>query len=146
MKGWSNRHTLKLIGLGFCIGVIVMIISTVTYAYAEEPTFCGGCHSMEESYKSWQASSHSAVACTECHLPNDKMLSKFTAKAATGLWDTYKETRRDYTPQQIQVSEKGRAYLKGNCSRCHEPTIRNTSLVSEGKDCISCHRNLVHKK
>jgi len=143
-RQFLNRQVLKLIGLGFGIAVVVVIAVAMAYAYAEEPGFCGRCHSMEEFYTSWQASSHSTVACSECHLPHDGAATKLVAKTQAGFVDIYHQTLRDY-PLQIQITDKGYSYLKDNCLRCHEPVVRDTSIVSTGKDCLSCHRTLVHK-
>ena len=144
-RQFLNRQALKLIGLGFGIAVVVLITGAMAYAYVEEPRFCGGCHSMEESYQSWQASSHRSVACTECHLPHDGLATKLIAKASSGLVDVYHETMRDYQNQRL-LSEKGHSYLSDNCVRCHEYTVQNVSIVSGEKDCVSCHRMLVHKR
>lgn len=139
-----NRQALKLVGLGFGIAVVIMVAGTMVYAYAEEPEFCGGCHSMHDSYVSWQASTHSTVACSDCHLPHDGLATELIAKVQSGLVDVYYEAKRDY-PLQPKLSEKNHVYVQDNCLRCHEPVVRDTMLVSSETDCLSCHRSLVHK-
>lgn len=139
-----NRQALKLMGIGFGVAVVVITAGAMTYAYAEEPSFCGGCHAMTDHYATWQASTHKNLKCSECHLPHEYP-DKLVAKTETGVVDVYHQTLRDYAlPQQIEITEKGQDYLRQNCLRCHEMTIANTSMISGDKTCTTCHRELVH--
>jgi cytochrome c nitrite reductase small subunit len=139
----SSRNTLKLLCIGFAIAVAGMAFSAMTYAYAETPAFCGTCHSMEQSYMSWQASNHKQIACSECHLPGGSLAAKVAAKARTGINDVYHEVMRDY-PAVIKVTAQGKEYLADNCLRCHASTVKNTAMAAGGQDCAKCHRGVVH--
>lgn len=138
-----NRNALKLVGAGFVIAVVGMAVVAMGYAYAETPAFCGACHSMEQSYVSWQASNHKQIACSECHLPNSSLATKLVAKARTGITDVYHETIRDY-PAVIKVTAQGKGYLADNCLRCHQSTVENTAMAAGGQNCAKCHRGVVH--
>lgn len=138
-----NRNGLKLLAIGFTIAVLGMVVTAGVYAYAESPSFCGSCHSMEYAYSSWQASNHKQIACTDCHLPNNNLASKLVAKIQTGISDVYHETIRDY-PATIKVTAQGKQYLADNCLRCHRSTVENTKMMAGGQDCTKCHRGLVH--
>ena len=140
---FTNRNALKLLVAGMAIAVVGMAVLAMGYAYAETPAFCGTCHSMEQSYASWQASNHKQIACSECHLPNSGLAAKLVAKAKTGINDVYHETMRDY-PAVIKVTAQGKEYLADNCLRCHQSTVQNTAMGAGGQDCAKCHRGVVH--
>ncbi|MCL1790978.1 MAG: NapC/NirT family cytochrome c [Peptococcaceae bacterium] len=134
--------------IGFVVCLVVVIAGGAAYAQMEKPEFCGSCHAMSENYGTWSDSSHASVTCSECHLPNNNIAAKLVAKAQTGMVDVWHQTMRDYD-LNIEMTDKGKTTLRNNCIRCHEPTIKNTSMIDIGKDgddryCVSCHRNLVH--
>jgi cytochrome c nitrite reductase small subunit len=140
-----HKHPKKLLAGGVLVGVVLMSILAAMYAYAEEPEFCGGCHAMEQSFASWSESSHSSVTCSECHLPQETLAVKLAAKTQTGIVDVYHQALRDYSLMP-ELSAEGSVYLQENCLRCHEPMVAATSLAEENKDCLFCHRELVHEK
>jgi len=138
----------KMAVIGFVVALVIVIAGGAAYAQMEKATFCGGCHAMSDNYATWSDSMHSSVECSECHLPQNNLATKLVAKASTGIVDVWHETLRDYGTH-IEITEKGKEYLRDNCVRCHEATIKNTSMTGVGKDgddreCVSCHRNLVH--
>ena len=143
----SGRKSFKMAAIGFVVALVLVIACGAAYTQLEKPTFCGGCHAMSDNYATWHESSHASIACSECHLPHDNMVQTLAAKTATGLADVYHETMRDYG-LDIRTTDKGKEYLQKNCVRCHEATIRDTGMGcgkdSDGRQCISCHRNLVH--
>ncbi|MBE0537274.1 MAG: NapC/NirT family cytochrome c [Phycisphaerae bacterium] len=52
------------------IGAVVAPMALFTFAAVEitgQSWFCNSCHVMNEHYESWQASSHSEIACLKCH-------------------------------------------------------------------------------
>lgn len=140
---YLSRNAFKLMLIGFVVAVAGMMLVGFGYAYAEQPQFCGTCHSMEQVYQTWQASNHKQLACTECHLPNSGLAVKVIAKAQTGINDVYHEVLRDY-PATVKVTAQGKRFLADNCLRCHQSTVEKTGMGSGGQDCTKCHRGLVH--
>lgn len=130
-----------LLGAGAVLVTLVLAVSG--YTMAESPQFCGSCHSMNLSYRTWQASNHKQFICTECHLPNRQLTKKLLAKTQNGLRDIYHETLRDY-PAALYLAPAGRAVLVDNCQRCHQSVIENTAMAAGGQDCTQCHRTVVH--
>lgn len=144
MKG---KQSFKMAAIGFVAALVIVSAGGAAYAQMEKPTFCGSCHAMSDHYATWNDSSHASIACSECHLPQDNIATKLVAKTQTGIVDMYHQTMRDYS-LDIKTTEKGKEYIQGNCVRCHEPAIKNTNMGSgkdsDGRQCISCHRSLVH--
>lgn len=141
----KKRHDLKMVFVGLIIAIVGMAAVSGGYVYAESPKFCGSCHSMDTAFTTWQHSNHKQLACTDCHLPNNNLAVKLVAKAQTGITDVYHETLRDY-PASIKVTAQGKAYVNGNCLRCHQSTVEATGMGDGGQDCTKCHRGLVHKR
>ena len=64
-----SRHNFYKI-LTIVLGCLVLLI-VAGYATVEatsSSTFCGSCHEMNPEANTWKASSHSQVACKECHI------------------------------------------------------------------------------
>jgi cytochrome c nitrite reductase small subunit len=147
----GGKQSFKMAAIGFVVALVLVCAGGAVYAHTNNPTFCGGCHAMGDYYDSWLASSHQTVACSECHLPHDNIFSTLVAKTQTGVVDLYKQTTRDYD-LHTNITDKGKQYLKMNCVRCHEPAVRETGMgtgknnVGDGRDCTSCHRDLVHPR
>jgi nitrate/TMAO reductase-like tetraheme cytochrome c subunit len=60
---WAGRAFIAgLIGLALFTGLTYTAVH-----YTAQPPFCNSCHIMEPYYESWKHSSHSQVACIECH-------------------------------------------------------------------------------
>jgi len=142
-----GRQFFKGAAIGFVAGLVLVGAGGAAYAYMETADFCGSCHAMEENYHSWHESAHQTVACSDCHLPHDNIVTTVLAKAQTGIVDVYHQVVRDYD-LDIKMTEQGKDCLQKNCVRCHEAVIRETKMGSDkdgdGRDCTSCHRYLVH--
>lgn len=138
-----RKHVWKLIGIGTAFGALVIVIIIAGYNFSGRSTFCGSCHSMENSYFTWQASRHKQFACNECHLPHGNFAHTFFYKAYAGLRDVADETMRSY-PFTIKLSNTARAIANSNCSRCHFSTIETTPMARGNADCMKCHKFLVH--
>jgi len=137
---------LKYMAIGFGIAVVLLVVTGMTYSYSENPDFCGGCHAMGDHYTSWQKSTHRGVMCSECHLPNNGLMTKLVAKAQTGVVDVYSQVSgKAPLSSDLRITAKGKDMLQANCIRCHDATVMQVSIVERELDCNSCHRNLVHK-
>jgi cytochrome c nitrite reductase small subunit len=138
-----TRNSILLILLGFGGALIGLLFAGAGMAYADKAEFCGGCHSMQHQYQTWQVSNHKQFTCGDCHLPQDKLTAKIYTKTKTGMHDTYHEVLRDY-PQNIPISASGKAIVDKNCVRCHSTTVENTFMAVGGQNCIKCHRSVPH--
>lgn len=139
-----NRNALKLVLLGFAGAVLAMAVFGAGFAYADKPSFCGSCHSMEHVTLTWQASNHKQFTCGDCHLPQDSLVSKLYVKGENGMRHTYHEVLRDY-PDTISFTAAAADIVNKNCLRCHASTVENTFMAGGG-DCRKCHRNLPHRQ
>ncbi|MEG6584928.1 cytochrome c3 family protein [Dendrosporobacter sp. 1207_IL3150] len=142
-NGFWSANALKLIFLGFCGAVIGMLLFGAGLSYADKPSFCGSCHSMQHVYNTWQVSSHQQFTCGDCHLPQDNIFSKLYVKGENGMRHTYHEVLRDY-PNTIEFTETAEQIANKNCLRCHAYVVKNTFLSHGDTSCISCHRGLPH--
>jgi cytochrome c nitrite reductase small subunit len=142
----QKPKALKYLACGFGIAVVLLVLTAMTYSYSEDPDFCGGCHAMGDHYMSWQISTHNAVTCSECHLPQDGLVTKLVAKAQTGVVDVYSQAAgKAPLSTDLSITAKGKDILQANCIRCHGATVMQVSIIDRNLDCNSCHRNLVHK-
>lgn len=128
---------------GIIAGIVLTAAAVLAYQKSGDARFCGSCHSMKGVYVKWRASNHDPFACVECHLPDTHLAGKVAYKIRAGLNDLAHETAGDY-PAGIGQSLEGRQIVNGNCRRCHAATIAETSMASDGADCLQCHRYLVH--
>lgn len=130
-------------GAGIIAGIALAVIVAASYSASGNARFCASCHSMEHVNARLLLSNHKQFACIECHMPNASLPRQAAYKAQAGLNDLVHETVRIY-PAAIQISEKGKVILRGNCLRCHYSTIENTMMAKDNGDCLKCHRFLVH--
>jgi cytochrome c nitrite reductase small subunit len=138
-----KKHVWKLITIGSAFGAIAILMIVGGYNFMGRSTFCGSCHSMENSYFTWKASKHKQFACNECHLPAGTFAYTFLYKAYAGLRDVAGEATRSY-PFAIKLTNNARAIANSNCSRCHFSTIETTPMARGNADCMKCHKFLVH--
>jgi len=136
-------HVFKLLFLGFAGAIVGMLVFAGGLSYADKPTFCGSCHSMQHVYTTWQASSHQYFTCGDCHLPQDNILAKLYVKGENGMRHTYHEVLRDY-PDTIFFTGTANTIVNKNCLRCHAYIVAPTALATGEQSCISCHRNFIH--
>ena len=140
-----SRNAIKLILLGIVAAVAGMGIFGAGFAYADKPSFCGSCHSMQHVYVTWQASNHKQFTCGDCHLPQDNIFAKLYTKGENGMRHTYHEVLRDY-PDHIAFTQTARVIANKNCLRCHASTVEDTFMSAGGADCTKCHRTVPHRQ
>lgn len=84
--------------------------------YANSPSFCSGCHSMEAFSKAVENSPHKDVACVDCHLPPG-FINHVKFKMIDGMLSgVFFLTGKAPTKANAHVDE-------GNCLRCHEQKL-----------------------
>lgn len=136
-------NTIRLVSLGFIAAITGMLFFATGLSYADKPTFCGSCHSMQHVYTTWQNSSHQHFTCGDCHLPQENIIAKLYVKGENGLRHTYHEVLRDY-PDTISFTTTANGIANNNCLRCHAYVVAPTPLAAGERNCIHCHRNLIH--
>ncbi|MDD4601763.1 Cytochrome c-type protein NrfH [bioreactor metagenome] len=140
-----SRNAIKLILLGVVAAVLGMGLFGAGFAYADNPRFCGSCHSMQHVTQTWQASNHKQFSCGDCHLPQDSLVAKLYTKGENGMRHTYHEVLRDY-PDNIRFTENARVIANKNCLRCHASTVEDTFMVAGEPNCTKCHRTIPHRQ
>jgi nitrate/TMAO reductase-like tetraheme cytochrome c subunit len=170
MPSFITRHVLIALLLGGITGILFMMFLIEFDHLTGTEEFCTGCHSMELVAEPYRDSVHynpvSGVraSCGDCHVSEGVF-------AAT--WDHIKGGKDlfaqlfgpDYDDPAInalhlpEAAFAARRWFKENdsatCKRCHEldainGTRADTLLIhqqdAQGKSCIDCHYNLVHRR
>ncbi len=141
-KRFIRRLAVLAILAAIGVGGFVSFGPPGLYARSETPEFCARCHVMEAEYENWfHNGGHRRLKCIDCHLPNDGMARHLALKGMTGMWDSY-VFFSGRVPETIHISERGAAFVKENCIRCHSELV---SRISEDRNCWQCHRRLSHR-
>lgn len=137
-------------------GLLIFIgVATVTaIQLTMYPEFCQTCHIMKPEYRTWQATSHSNIRCTECHIePGVFNLIKHKIGAMKEL---YLYATNTY-PTPIKMSHKIENFV---CEKCHSITTRKFTVSGDIKIphtrhieskitevyCVDCHAGVAHGK
>lgn len=165
-----TRHVLFALVIGGLGGVLFMAFLIEFDHYTSSNEFCTTCHSMSYADASYQQTSHYNSAsgvrasCGDCHVSEGVFAA--TIDHAIGSKDLFKQLfGPDYDDPVINLLHLPEAAFharkwfrdrdSATCKRCHEieaiqGTRANTAAIhqeeTEGKSCIDCHYNLVHRK
>lgn len=116
-------HRKRLLFLFFCgvLGVALLVIGGYEiYEFTESNEFCGElCHDvMYPEYTVYQASPHSRVNCTECHVGEG---AQYLVKSKIrGLPQMFNTALGSY-PQPIESPVENLRPAREICERCHRP-------------------------
>jgi nitrate/TMAO reductase-like tetraheme cytochrome c subunit len=113
--------------------------------------FCASCHEMKPEYYTWKASSHSEVACVNCHTGSSK--EDYAKAKANGLVQVYKKQTGGF----IAPIKMPNLISDEACGKCHNMNSRNVTpsgdLIiphdkhkTEGVKCVECHSGVAHGK
>jgi nitrate/TMAO reductase-like tetraheme cytochrome c subunit len=133
--GWIALATLAVV---MALGIAIDRVSA-------SPDLCNSCHQMKPAVASWRTSSHTKVACSECHeTPRPWYQLPVT------LWE-----RGGLLGRDLSASFSGKAGVTPTavpdetCLQCHdlgrEITMRYGTLIDHAehaqrnKSCVSCH-------
>ncbi len=142
-------RSLALVGAGL-VGILAGL-GIFTFAYADgsaylgnEPSACANCHVMQESYDSWQASSHhTAATCNDCHTPHH-FFGKWLSKADNGFFHSLAFTTGDF-PRPLQIKQRNIEITQSACLYCHQLTVHAMLPVDgEPPPCVHCHAQVGH--
>ncbi len=122
-----------------------------------DPKACINCHVMHTQYATWQHSSHAQRAtCVDCHLPQNSLIDKYTAKTRDGWNHAFAFTANTFA-QNIAISDNAASRVQKNCIGCHATltaTLINnqdryhdfTNTPQTERKCWDCHRDVPHGK
>jgi hypothetical protein len=158
----ENRTAILLLLL--VVAVTGAIAGFRYYRYTQtDPQFCASCHMMQESYRSWEQSSHRDVICQQCHkltlLEQNRLFLTYVARGYTAPqeqkhgrvapWEACKDCHiRDVKQGSVSLrSSFGHArhvFMENiGCMKCHSEKLH--SFQPDEKACITCHQDkLVH--
>jgi nitrate/TMAO reductase-like tetraheme cytochrome c subunit len=165
-----TRHVLFALVVGGIGGIVFMFFLMEFDEATSSIEFCTSCHSMTYAQDVYRGSAHynspSGVraTCGDCHVSEGLIMA--TYDHLIGTKDLFKQLfGPDYDDPVVNVLHlpdaafASRAWFRkrdsATCRRCHEldaiqGTRANTAAIhqeeTEGKTCIDCHFNLVHRK
>lgn len=165
-----TRHVLFALVAGGVGGVVFMFFLLEFDHFTSSNEFCLSCHSMTYADDFYQRSVHynspSGVraSCGDCHVSEGIVMA--TYDHAVGTKDLIKQLfGPDYDDPVINMlhlpesafaaREWFRKRDSATCKRCHTQeaimgTRANTAAIhqedAEGKTCVDCHINLVHRQ
>lgn len=170
LPSYITRHVLFALIIGGLGGVVFMAFLIEFDHFTSSNEFCTGCHSMtyaDESYRQsahFNSSSGVRASCGDCHVSEGVFAA--TWDHLMGTKDLFKQLfGPDYDDPAVNMLHlpdaafHARKWFKDNrsatCMRCHELEAiqgkrANTAAIhqeeTEGKSCVECHYNLVHRK
>ncbi|MBS3906334.1 MAG: cytochrome c3 family protein [Syntrophaceae bacterium] len=149
--------------------IVFIILSLALLRFTESPTFCGLCHQMDVYMESWRTSSHSHVACTDCHY-EPGLLNHLKGKWVDGQVSLayFLSGKRPPTPHaqisdasclqchKIEDLQKDMVYknvvfsheehlgelrrgMKLRCTSCHAQLVQGVHLTVHETNCFICH-------
>lgn len=139
-----DKRLLLLVGL--FVGIIISVVTAKGLAYTDSAEFCKSCHIMNNVYDSFVDSTHAELACADCHLPHDSLVSKYTFKAKSGIGHVYYNTLgAEKIPGVLHPTEGSKEAINSNCMSCHKSTLDNVSHDAK-ETCTECHQSVPHGK
>ena len=165
-----TRPVVIALAIGGLGGVLFVGFLNEFHHFASRNEFCTSCHSMTFAEATYQQSAHYNSAsgvrasCGDCHVSPGLLAS--TWDHATGVTDLFKQFfgGADYDDPVINAlhlpesaflaREWFRKRDSASCRHCHvqeaiEGERTHTAAIhreeTEGKTCIDCHTNLVHR-
>jgi nitrate/TMAO reductase-like tetraheme cytochrome c subunit len=117
---------LALIGL-FVLGSVIVFAGVAGYDYTESVPFCGTvCHSMYPQLVRYEASPHSNVACTQCHVGSGA--EAFVQSKIAGTRQLV-GTILDNYHRPIKSPVQNLRPARETCETCHTPTSFKDNIV-----------------
>jgi nitrate/TMAO reductase-like tetraheme cytochrome c subunit len=113
------RHGIDFVVIATFINFV--IVGTASYrgvAYMDKPSFCGqSCHVMAPEWTAYHVSTHSGVACTDCHIAAG--IPGFVHAKVNGTKQLFMVMFHDY-PRPIMAGDK-LPPASATCLNCHNP-------------------------
>jgi len=133
--------------------LLFLLVATVGgISLTMSPEFCKLCHkAMTPEYVTWKYSSHSQIACVDCHMePGVINILKEKIVATGHLYDYVTAGYEEELP--IKMKHELPSHL---CEQCHSVTTRTFTLSGDlivphekhgekGVACVKCHSGVAH--
>lgn len=144
-----KRISIGLVLISLAVGIFGGV-GIFTFGYGEgssylrdSPASCVNCHVMQDSYDSWQHSSHHAIAtCNDCHLSHHP-IGKWITKADNGFFHSLAFTT-DHFAEPIQIKPRNRRVTQAACIHCHGDFLHQSSVLDASVACVHCHQSVGH--
>ena len=156
----------------FSAGLVCAICCYIIINAAMEPfvasEYCGSnCHSMNESYQTWELSAHGnnqhgiRVECIDCHLPpKEDFFHHVTAKAYAGAKDIYMDKFGPEYDREHHRQKVLEGMTNETCMYCHDNLLGRSDNASayqahsvvlhapnkKENKCVTCHENAGHER
>jgi nitrate/TMAO reductase-like tetraheme cytochrome c subunit len=146
-KNPINRWKLLFASLFAVIAMMGMMYGAIELTSV--PSFCKSCHEMAPEHVTFEASAHSEIKCTQCHV--EPGLGNELVHKVESLKEVYYHIvgPPDPIPQTVPV-------MNVNCEQCHSKNrlvtatgdlvVNHKGHIKEGIPCITCHAGVVHAK
>jgi nitrate/TMAO reductase-like tetraheme cytochrome c subunit len=143
------RHGIDVVIVATFINFV--IVGTASYrgvAYMDTPNFCGqACHVMAPEWSAYPVSTHSGVACTECHIAAG--IQGYVHAKVNGTKQLLMVVAHDY-PRPIMAGDK-LPPARATCLNCHNPNayigdklVVKTAYGDDDKNSITRTLVLLH--
>lgn len=133
--------------------LLFLLVATVGgISLTMSPEFCKLCHkAMTPEYVTWKYSSHSQIACVDCHMePGVVNILKEKIVATGHLYDYLTASYEKHLP--IKMKHELPSHL---CEQCHSVKTRTFTLSGDlivphekhgekGVSCVKCHSGVAH--
>jgi len=147
-----NRRTLTIIGVAAVVVLLVGLAMGIALYSTSQPSFFARYGSLEYRYDTLKGSFHKNLACSDCH--SDKRGPIAYRLALVG--DFYASL---LTKQRMPIFTKIDQPTRAACLNCHKldwsmyaartkkvPHPAHLKVMSEPRDCVSCHRWTAHEE
>lgn len=125
---WKNRKKRVVLILVVVNFFLIFFISFL--ALTSSPLFCTRvCHSMSSVAKAWEASSHSEIACVNCHVESNGFIN-FVIHKMQAYKEPFFEITGKYKEGINKESELAEEMPEEHCTVCHSKNRNYTP--SEG--------------
>jgi hypothetical protein len=143
LKDPAFRHGIDFVVIATALNFV--IVGTATYrgvSYMDQPSFCGQtCHVMGPEWAAYHVSTHSGVACTECHIAPG--VGGFVHAKVNGTKQLLMVMTNRY-PRPIMAGGKLPS-AQVTCMKCHDArSFEGDKLKVEAKYGEDEHNSLTH--
>jgi len=148
----KTEDKLKLFILVSGVLLFLLVATVGGISLTMSPNFCKLCHkAMTPEYVTWKYSSHSQIACVDCHMePGVVNIMIEKVMATKHLVDYLKGDYEKHLP--IKMKHELPSHL---CEQCHSVKTRNFTLSGDlivphekhgekGVGCVKCHSGVAH--
>jgi nitrate/TMAO reductase-like tetraheme cytochrome c subunit len=140
----------KLVFFTFAAIVFFSGFTYTAIAVTSTPTFCKSCHEMAPEYNTYKITSHSDIACTQCHIPPGPVnLVVHKVEALQEVYYHFIGTPPNPIRMEQPISNEV-------CMQCHSKNrlvtasgdliVAHEKHVDKNIPCVICHRGVAHAK